>query len=75
METRIFDSELLPDGHLTCPAEFIQRKNVQFKVLAIFEKSEREASDQDIEVAALQDNSDDFLLPDEVQYYMSLKDP
>lgn len=28
----VFDSKLLPDGHLFCPKEFADKKNLQFKV-------------------------------------------
>lgn len=33
----------------------------------------REASDHDIEKAALADLDDDYLIPEEVRYYLSLK--
>jgi hypothetical protein len=72
--TLVFDSQLLPDGHLTCPQEFIRKKNIQFKVLVIFEEPEGDATDQDIERAALQDKSNDILSDEEIQYYMSLED-
>ncbi len=70
----IFDSQLLPDGHLSCPKEFVHKKNVQFKVLVMFKESEREATDQEIEQAAIQDTSEDFLSQEELTYYMSLED-
>ena len=38
MNTLVFDSQLLPDGHLACPQEFAHKNNIQFKVLAIFEE-------------------------------------
>lgn len=74
MNTLIFDSQLLPDGHLSCPKEFVHKKNVQFKVLVIFEETNLEASDQDIEHTALLDHSDEFLSQEELDYYMHLED-
>ena len=74
INTRVFDSELLPDGHLACPQEFTQKKNIQFKVLVIFEEPAREATDQDMERAAIQDTSEDILSDEELQYYLSLED-
>jgi hypothetical protein len=72
--TLVFDSQLLPDGHLTCPQEFIRKKNIQFKVLIILEEPECEATDQDIERAAIQDTANDFLSDEEFQYYLNLED-
>ena len=74
MNTRIFDSQLLPDGHLSCPEEFINKKNVQFKVLVIFQETEQEESDLDIEQATTQDTGDEFLTREEIDYYMKLDD-
>ena len=74
IHTLVFDSQLLPDGHLTCPQEFIRKKNIQFKVLVIFEEPEVEASDQEIEAAAIQDTTQDVLTDEELQYYLSLED-
>jgi hypothetical protein len=74
INTLIFDSQLLPDGHLTCPQEFIRKKNIQFKVLVILEEPDREATDQDIERAAIQDTANDFLSDKELQYYLHLED-
>lgn len=74
MVTLIFDSQVLPDGHLSCPKEFASKKNVQFKVLVIFEETERESSDEEIEQAAILDSTDEFLSPEEVNYYMNLED-
>jgi hypothetical protein len=74
INTLVFDSQLLPDGHLTCPQEFIQKKNIQFKVLVILEEPEREATDQDIERAAIQDTANDILSDEELQYYLNLED-
>ncbi len=74
INTLIFDSQLLPDGHLACPQEFTQKKNIQFKVLAIFEEPAREATNQELEHAAIQDTSDEMLSPEELHYYLSLED-
>lgn len=74
MNTLIFDSQLLSDGHLSCPEEFIHKKNVQFKVLVIFEEIEQEASDRDVEQATIQDTSDEFLSQQELDYYLALED-
>ena len=74
INTRIFDSQLLSDGHLSCPEEFAHKKNIQFKVLVIFEEQDREATDQEIEQTAIQDTSEDFLSQKELEYYMSLED-
>jgi hypothetical protein len=72
MKTLVFDSHLLPDGHLSCPKEFVRKKNVQFKVLVVFEETERQASDRDLEQAAIQDTGDEFLSQNELDYYLSL---
>ncbi|MCP4400840.1 MAG: hypothetical protein GY801_26505 [bacterium] len=74
INTLVFDSQLLPDGHLTCPQEFIRKKNIQFKVLVIFEEATSEATVQDIERAAFQDMGSDFLSDEERQYYLDLED-
>ena len=47
------------------------KKNVHFKVLVIFEETEQEASDRDIEQATIQDMSDEFLLQHELDYYLN----
>ena len=74
MNTSIFESRLLPDGHLYCPQEFTKRKRVLFKVIAMFEENEMAASENDIEVSAINDNSIDFLSKEELNYYFSLKE-
>jgi len=74
MNTLVFDSQLLSDGHLSCPEKFIHNKNVQFKVLVIFEETEQEASDRDVEQATIQDMSDEFLSQHELDYYLALED-
>ncbi|MBF0225256.1 MAG: hypothetical protein HQK76_07350 [Desulfobacterales bacterium] len=72
MNTAIFESKLLSDGHLYCPKEFAQKKNALFKVIVIFE--ETEASEHDIELSAINDNSTDFLSKEELSYYLSLEE-
>ena len=74
MNTATFESKLLPDGHLYCPKEFAQKKNVIFKVVAIFDDSETEVSECDIELSAIHDNATDFLSEEELGYYFSLKE-
>jgi len=74
MNTLIFDSQLLPDGHLACPQEFAYKKNVQFKVLVIFEETESEASDRELEHATVADHSDEYLSPEELTYYLHLEE-
>ena len=72
MNMIIFDTQLLPDGHLYCPEEFAHKKNVQFKVIVLFEESELEASSQDLEQASIEDKSDDFLSQEELNYYLTM---
>lgn len=72
--TQIFDSQLLPDGHLSCPREIAEKENIQFKILAIYEEPVREATDREIERAAIQDAPEDFLTQEELQYYMGLEE-
>ena len=75
MNTATFESKLLPDGHLYCPKEFGQKKNVRFKVIVIFdERNETEASEFDTELAALNDNATNFLSREELSYYLGLKE-
>ncbi|OQX21165.1 MAG: hypothetical protein BWK80_34205 [Desulfobacteraceae bacterium IS3] len=71
MNTLTFESRLLPDGHLYCPKEFSHKKNALFKVLVI---SEDKASDTDIELSAISDNSENFLSEEEVRYYLDLEE-
>ncbi|MBN1999824.1 hypothetical protein JW935_19870 [candidate division KSB1 bacterium] len=72
MNTIAFESKLLPDGHLYCPKELSQKKNIKFKVIATFDDLSCEASDCDIELSSLEDNSSDFLSQDELDYYLNL---
>jgi hypothetical protein len=74
MNTVTFESKLLPDGHLYCPKEFAQKKNVLFKVIVMFEDVEMEASEQDIELSTINDHSTDFLSKKELSYYLTLEE-
>ena len=74
MKKMVFESKLLADGHLYCPDEISQKKNVHFKVIASFEETEPEASEREIELSAMNDASEDFLSEEELKYYLNLKD-
>jgi len=73
MQTVVFESKLLPDGHLYCPEEFVQKKNVRFKVVVTLGETYPEAADRDIEQSAINDVSDDFLTAEELRYYLNQK--
>ena len=70
----VFDSHVLPDGHLACPQEFLHQKNVQFKVLVLLDEPDQEASDADMELAAVHDAGDECLSQEELNYYLALDD-
>ncbi len=73
--TLISDSQLLSDGHLSCPKEFAQRKNAQFlKSSSSLKSRHYEATDRDIEQAAVLDNSNEYLSQEELNYYMKLEE-
>jgi hypothetical protein len=72
MKTAVFDSHLLPDGHLYCPEELAQNRNARFRVLVTLQDDERTAVD--LELAAAQGVSDDFLSAAELKYYLALED-
>lgn len=74
METVVFESRLLPDGHLYCPEEFAKHQNIRFKVVVIFENIYAEASDRDIERTGVHEVSDEFLTDEEINYYLNLKE-
>lgn len=74
MQTVVFESKLLPDGHLYCPEEFAQKKNVRFKVVVTLGEPYPEAADRDIEQSAIHGLSDDFLTGEELNYYLNLKE-
>lgn len=73
MNQAIFDSQLLSDGHLYCPQEFIKKKNPLFKVIVTFEE-ETEIVESDIELCAIHDLSEDFLNQEELDYYLNLEE-
>ncbi len=73
MENVAFESNLLPDGHLYCPKEFAYNQDVHFKVVATFKKPELEASEHEIELSNIKDISEDFLSPEELNYYLNLE--
>jgi len=75
MEKLIFESRLLPDGHLYCPKEIVNRKNAHFKVIVTFEDTGLIASEEEIEQAAANDASKDYLSKDEIDYYLKLQEP
>ena len=74
MKKLVFESKLLPDGHLYCPEELAHKENARFKVVVTFEESVFEASEYDIELSAINDVSEDFLSEEELSYYLNLKD-
>jgi hypothetical protein len=73
MQTVVFESKLLPDGHLYCPEEFLQKKNVRFKVVVTLGETYPEAADRDLAQAAIHDVSEDFLTSEELRYYLNLQ--
>lgn len=73
MKKLIFESKLLPDGHLYCPKE-LAHKNAHFKVVVTFEETALEASEHEIELSAIHDVSEDFLSEEEVNYYLKLEE-
>jgi len=69
MSEVIFESQLLKDGHLYCPKKYAT-PYAKFKVTVCL--PDENAADSDIELAAVADQSDEFLSEEEVNYYMSL---
>lgn len=70
----IFDSKLLPDGHLYCPEELVYKKNLRFKVVVTFgPETDFEASEHEIENANIDDVSNEFLSEEELNYYLNLE--
>jgi hypothetical protein len=74
MKKMVFESKLLPDGHLYCPDEVAQKKNVHFQVIVTFKEAELEASEHEVELSSVYDTSEDFLSKEELNYYLNLKD-
>ncbi|MBU0700536.1 hypothetical protein KKE26_04490 [bacterium] len=74
MEKLVFDSKLLPDGHLYCLEELAYKKNIHFEVVVTFEKETNfEASEYAIEAANVNDVSTDFLSEKELNYYLNME--
>ena len=73
MKEMVFESKLLPEGHLHCPHEIAQKKNAHFKVIVTFEENEYEASENEIELSAIHDISEDFLSEEEINYYLNMR--
>ena len=74
MEKKVFESRVLPDGHLYCPEELARGGNARFKVIVTFEDTEIEVSEHEIELSAIHDTSEDFLSEEELNYYLNLKE-
>jgi len=73
MERMVFESKVLPDGHLYCPDELARERNAHFKVIVTFEKTDLlEASEREVELSAINDTYGDYLSEEEVDYYLSL---
>ncbi len=76
-EDGVFESKLLPDGHLYCPKEYAKKKNARFRVIVYFEEESNVVdvvSEKEIEFAAAQDLSEDFLSEEELNYYLNLEE-
>ena len=75
MKTAVFDSHLMPDGHLYCPEELAQNHRARFQVVVTLEEgADNEATAAELELAAVQDSSEDFLTETELKYYLALDD-
>ncbi len=74
MGKKVFESRVLPDGHLYCPEELAQEKNVRFQVIATFKDTNVEASEREVELSAVHDTSEDYLSEEELNYYLNLKE-
>lgn len=66
----VFESQLLKDGHLYCPAKYAVPK-AKYKVIVSL--PEKDAAESEIELAAVTDLSEDFLSEEEVEYYMNME--
>ncbi len=71
MNKAVFESKLLPNGHLYCPEEFVNKKNALFKVIVTFEDT---GIEHETELSAVNDISDDFLSKEELDYYFNLEE-
>ena len=74
MSLTTFESQLLPEGNLYCPKEFAKSKNARFLVYVVFEDTDIEATDHEVQMSALSDISTDFLSQEELQYYINLEE-
>ncbi len=75
MKTAVFDSHLLPDGHLYCPEQLAKNHKARFQVVVTLEEGEdNEATALELELASVQDTSEDFLSGAELKYYFALDD-
>ncbi len=74
MKEIVFESKLLPNGHLYCPKKFAKKQNVRFKVIVIFDEIDDRVSEQEMEFTAAHDLSNDFLSEEEVNYYLNLEE-
>lgn len=50
MKTAVFETSLLPDGHLDCPEEFSRMENARYQVIVTFEEP-GEAADEGLRPA------------------------
>jgi hypothetical protein len=75
MKTAVFETTLLPDGHLDCPPEYVHSKDARFQVMVTFDSSDAPASDREIELAAVHDVTEDLLSREELAYYLDLEEP
>lgn len=66
-----FESQLLTDGHLSCPKKYAIPR-AKFRVIVSF--PDKTATDSEIELASAADHSDEFLSEEELDYYMSLEE-
>lgn len=73
MKKLVFESNLLPDGHLYCPEDIAYKKDAHFKVVVTFEEGNFEASEHEIELSNIKDVSEDFLSEKELNYYLNLE--
>jgi DNA/RNA endonuclease G (NUC1) len=69
MQEITFESQLLKDGHLSCPKKYAMPKAVYKVVVSLPDIT---AADSDIEMASVIDQSDEFISEVELSYYMNL---
>jgi hypothetical protein len=66
-----FDSRLVEDGHLYCPEKYLL-KDAKYKVTVYL--PEKDTEDTEIDRISVLDDSEEYLSPEEINYYMNLKD-